>query len=90
MGHSKANPEPSANTRAVHGVGHGAGAMTSPIVRSATFSFPDLETMRAELKLGAAGSFYQPRGPRGGRRRAPLLLGHGRDLDPVPLARQER
>ena len=53
-------------TRAIHGPGGPAGAasgthgpMSTPIVHSATFSFPDLDAMRAAQDAGAAGAFYQ-------------------------------
>jgi cystathionine beta-lyase/cystathionine gamma-synthase len=35
------------------------GAMSTPIVHSATFSFPSLDAMNAEQDRGAAGAFYQ-------------------------------
>jgi cystathionine gamma-synthase len=47
-------------TRAVHGPEAGApGPASTPIVHSATFSFPDLDAMRAAQDAGAAGAFYQ-------------------------------
>ena len=36
-----------------------AGAVSTPIVHSATFSFPSLASMMAERDRGAAGAFYQ-------------------------------
>jgi cystathionine beta-lyase/cystathionine gamma-synthase len=47
-------------TRAVHGDAHApGGAMSTPIVHSATFAFPSLEAMNAEQDRGPAGAFYQ-------------------------------
>lgn len=47
-------------TRAVHGTRQrGPGPMSTPLVHSATFSFPSLEAMNAEQARGAAGAFYQ-------------------------------
>ena len=59
-------------TRAIHGPGGpggpgdpaGAasgthGPMSTPIVHSSTFSFPDLDAMRAAQDAGPAGAFYQ-------------------------------
>ena len=52
--------EPGLDTRAVHGPHLGAtGAMSTPIVHSATFSFGTLDEMRAAQAAGSAGSFYQ-------------------------------
>ena len=59
------NPErePGLETRAVHGPHIGeAGAMSSPIVHSATFSFESLDDMIAQQNAGSAGSFYQRNG----------------------------
>jgi len=52
--------EPGLETRLVHGphVG-GSGAMSTPIVHSATFSFESLDDMLAAQELGSAGAFYQ-------------------------------
>src|SRR5574341_888024 len=50
-------------TRAVHG--HApvpGGAMSTPIVHSATFAFPSLDAMNAEQDRGPAGAFYQRHG----------------------------
>ena len=49
----------SSNTRAVAGDSHRAGAVSTPIVHSSTFSFASLEAMLAERDRGAAGAFYQ-------------------------------
>ena len=46
-------------TRAVHGAREGRGPLSTPIVHSATFSFPDLAAMNAAQQRGAAGAFYQ-------------------------------
>src|SRR5262245_45166359 len=47
-------------TRAVHGTRGGAvGPISTPIVHSATFSFPSLAAMDAEQERGAAGAYYQ-------------------------------
>lgn len=52
--------DPSADTRAVHGPHVGRpGAMSTPLVHSATFSFPSLDAMVAAQDAGAAGAFYQ-------------------------------
>jgi cystathionine beta-lyase/cystathionine gamma-synthase len=50
-------------TNAVHGphAGH-VGAMSTPIVHSATFSFASLDDMIAAQQQQAAGSFYQRKG----------------------------
>lgn len=59
----KPEREPGLETRAVHGPHLGAtGAMSSPIVHSATFSFESLDDMVAEQNAGSAGSFYQRQG----------------------------
>jgi cystathionine beta-lyase/cystathionine gamma-synthase len=49
-------------TRAVHGVHEGHGPLSTPIVHSATFSFPDLAAMNEAQGRGAAGAFYQRNG----------------------------
>ena len=51
---------PALDTRVVHGphLG-GTGAMSTPIVHSATFSFESLDDMSAAQAAGSAGSFYQ-------------------------------
>ena len=47
-------------TRAVHGdAGPGAGPVSTPVVRSATFSFESLEAMNAEQERGRDGAYYQ-------------------------------
>jgi cystathionine gamma-synthase/methionine-gamma-lyase len=52
--------EPGLDTRAVHGPHLGAtGAMSTPIVHSATFSFESLDAMAAAQAAGSAGAFYQ-------------------------------
>jgi cystathionine beta-lyase/cystathionine gamma-synthase len=57
---SKPRPARGVRTRAVHGV-HAVspGPVSTPIVHSATFSFPSLAAMDAEQELGAAGAYYQ-------------------------------
>jgi len=55
--------EPRPDTRAVHGPHVGAtGAMSTPIVHSATFSFDSLDDMLAAQAAGSAGAFYQRNG----------------------------
>ncbi len=47
-------------TRAIHGAGPRVhGPVSTPIVHSSTFAFPDLEAMQAAQAAGAAGAFYQ-------------------------------
>ncbi|HEY6867720.1 MAG TPA: aminotransferase class I/II-fold pyridoxal phosphate-dependent enzyme [Candidatus Eisenbacteria bacterium] len=62
-GKSRAADARGPRTRAVHGPpGAGAaraGAMSTPIIHSATFSFPDLDALRAAQEAGSAGAFYQ-------------------------------
>jgi cystathionine beta-lyase/cystathionine gamma-synthase len=62
---SETAPErvPALETNAVHGphTGH-VGAVSTPIVHSATFSFASLDDMLAAQKEQAAGSFYQRKG----------------------------
>jgi cystathionine beta-lyase/cystathionine gamma-synthase len=54
---------PDLDTRAVHGPHLGAtGAMSTPVVHSATFSFESLDAMVAAQAEGSAGSFYQRNG----------------------------
>ena len=56
----KPRPARGVRTRAVHGAHPGApGPMSTPIVHSATFSFPSLAAMNAEQDRGAAGAYYQ-------------------------------
>lgn len=55
--------EPGLDTRAVHGPHTGeAGAMSTPIVHSATFSFDSLDDMVREQVQKSAGAFYQREG----------------------------
>jgi cystathionine beta-lyase/cystathionine gamma-synthase len=55
--------EPGLDTRVVHGPHVGAsGAMSTPIVHSATFSFGSLDDLLAAQDAGSAGSFYQRNG----------------------------
>ncbi len=59
----KRSREPGLETRAVHGPHLGAtGAMSTPIVHSATFSFESLDDMVAAQGQKSAGSFYQRQG----------------------------
>ena len=54
------DPARGVRTRAVHGSGAGnAGASSTPIVHSATFSFPSLDALNAEQEKKAAGAYYQ-------------------------------
>jgi cystathionine beta-lyase/cystathionine gamma-synthase len=56
----KPGPARGVRTRAVHGAHTSKpGPMSTPIVHSATFSFPTLAAMNAEQERGAAGSYYQ-------------------------------
>jgi len=55
--------QPGLDTRTVHGPHLGAtGAMSTPIVHSATFSFESLDDMNAAQAAGSSGSFYQRNG----------------------------
>jgi len=55
--------EPGLDTRAVHGPHVGStGAMSTPIVHSATFSFETLDDMVAAQAEGSSGAFYQRNG----------------------------
>lgn len=59
----KRSREPGLETRAVHGPHLGAtGAMSTPIVHSATFSFESLDDMVTAQGQKSAGSFYQRNG----------------------------
>lgn len=59
----KRSREPGLETRAVHGPHVGAaGAMSTPIVHSATFSFESLDDMVVQQEQTSAGSFYQRQG----------------------------
>lgn len=56
----KARRKRGASTRAVHGDReHAPGPMSTPIVHSSTFTFPDLAAMEAAQGAGPAGAFYQ-------------------------------
>jgi cystathionine gamma-synthase len=57
---SKPRPARGVRTRAVHGV-HTVppGPVSTPIVHSATFSFPSLAALNAEQERGSAGAYYQ-------------------------------
>ena len=56
---SKPRPARGVRTRAVHGThAEAPGPMSTPIVHSATFSFPSLAAMNAEQDLGPAGAYY--------------------------------
>jgi cystathionine beta-lyase/cystathionine gamma-synthase len=55
--------QPGLETRTVHGPHPGAtGAMSTPIVHSATFSFDSLDDLNAAQAAGSAGAFYQRNG----------------------------
>ncbi len=57
---STPRPARGVRTRAVHGVHPvSPGPVSTPIVHSATFSFPSLAAMDAEQERGAAGAYYQ-------------------------------
>ncbi len=60
MSHDPQGASHALETNAVHGP-HGArpGAVSTPIVHSATFSFDSLEAMQEQQEAGTAGSFYQ-------------------------------
>lgn len=59
----KPERDPGLETRAVHGPHIGeTGAMSTPLVHSATFSFESLDAMVAQQDRGSAGSFYQRNG----------------------------
>ena len=61
--HSDHEREPGLDTRAVHGPNVGGnGAMSTPIVHSATFSFDSLDDMVEAQNAGSAGAFYQRQG----------------------------
>ncbi|MCC6350159.1 MAG: aminotransferase class I/II-fold pyridoxal phosphate-dependent enzyme [Candidatus Eisenbacteria bacterium] len=63
MSHENEAPRPANETDAVHGPhGAGTGAVSTPIVRSATFTFGSLEAMIEQQTAGTAGAFYQRRG----------------------------
>lgn len=53
-------PRPSLESRLIHGPDPGhTGAVSTPIVHSATFTFPSLAAMTAAQAGGPAGAFYQ-------------------------------
>ncbi len=55
--------KPAIETRAVHGPHVGVtGAMSTPVVHSATFSFESLDDMVVQQNAGSAGAFYQRQG----------------------------
>ncbi len=57
---SRPRPARGERTRAVHGAhASGHGPVSTPIVHSATFSFPSLDALDAEQERGAAGAYYQ-------------------------------
>lgn len=57
---SRPRPARGVRTRAVHGAHPvSPGPVSTPIVHSATFSFPSLAAMDAEQERGAAGAYYQ-------------------------------
>jgi cystathionine beta-lyase/cystathionine gamma-synthase len=59
-GDGKPRPLRGMSTRAVHGVDPKShGASSTPIVHSATFSFPSLDALDAEQDKQAAGAYYQ-------------------------------
>ena len=56
----KPRPARGVSTRAVHGTNAVTpGPVSTPIVHSATFSFPSLAAMDAEQERGASGAYYQ-------------------------------
>jgi cystathionine beta-lyase/cystathionine gamma-synthase len=58
----KAKPH-ALETTAVHGPNvEKTGALSTPIVHSATFSFPSLDAMVEQQHEGSAGAFYQRKG----------------------------
>jgi cystathionine beta-lyase/cystathionine gamma-synthase len=60
MSERKKSPARGVRTRAVHGAHpEKPGPSSTPIVHSATFSFPNLEAMKAERDKHAAGAYYQ-------------------------------
>ena len=60
MSRDPQRPAHAVETNAVHGPHvERTGAVSTPIVHSATFSFPSLEEMIAEQAAGPAGSVYQ-------------------------------
>lgn len=60
VSHDSARPPQAIETNAVHGPGEErAGAVSTPVVHSATFSFDSLEAMIEQQRAGTAGAFYQ-------------------------------
>ena len=56
------DPKPSARrprTRAVHAPNRTRGPISTPVIHSATFSFPSLDAMMEAQASGPAGAFYQ-------------------------------
>lgn len=63
MGSSRRSSRPRGErTRTVHGAQEEHGPLSTPIVHSSTFSFPDLDAMNAAQAQGPAGAFYQRNG----------------------------
>ena len=59
----KRGPARRVRTRAVHGgEPGGSGPMSTPIVHSSTFSFPNLDALNVEQDKHAAGAYYQRHG----------------------------
>src|SRR2546428_7910503 len=57
---SESEPRPGDHTRTVHGPGHTrTGAMSAPVVHSATFSFDTLGDLMREQERGPKGAYYQ-------------------------------
>ena len=60
MSDSDSDARPGDHTRAVHGPGPiRAGAMSTPVIHSATFSFDTLKDLMREQERGVAGAYYQ-------------------------------
>jgi cystathionine beta-lyase/cystathionine gamma-synthase len=63
VSHDPQHDPHSLETRAVHGPhGERTGGMSTPILHSATFSFPSLDAMVEQQRAGTAGAFYQRNG----------------------------
>lgn len=63
MSHDPKGQPHALETNAVHGPhGDRTGAVSTPIVHSATFSFESLDAMIEQQRAGAAGAFYQRSG----------------------------
>jgi cystathionine beta-lyase/cystathionine gamma-synthase len=56
---TESEPRRGDDTRAVHGPARPPGAMSAPVVRSATFSFESLADLMREQERGPKGSYYQ-------------------------------